>query len=198
MVYPGDAPPEINHSWITSSGHSLRFTHLNACCHISTHLDSPAHFLKEGRGVADIPLTDLIGPTQVMDLTGKRVITASDLEDRKPLHAHRLFLKTDNSGRLRDPGFSPDHVYLDRSAIDLLVRLAPPLLGFDHYSVDDSRLPALDGHFRLAEADIPVVVFLDLLDVPAGTYFGSCLPILIDSAEAAPARVVLTEMASAG
>src|SRR4030095_6745079 len=36
--------------------------------HGGTHLDAPIHFAPGGRSVADIPVTQLIGPAQVIDI----------------------------------------------------------------------------------------------------------------------------------
>src|SRR5690348_16544110 len=50
--------------------------------HAGTHIDCPEHWIPGGKRLEDIPLTELMGPAIVFDVTDKKAITEKDLEDR--------------------------------------------------------------------------------------------------------------------
>ena len=54
-VYPGDAVPVFSKAaTITKDG--CRTTGLALCSHTGTHMDAPAHLLRDGRTLAHVPV----------------------------------------------------------------------------------------------------------------------------------------------
>src|SRR5690348_1676701 len=67
-VYPGD--PQVSFSpSATIKTDGFRVTEVSFGTHAGTHLDAPSHFLAEGGGVDRIPLSTLIGPARVLDVS---------------------------------------------------------------------------------------------------------------------------------
>lgn len=71
LIYPGD-PPETSYSakpvtTITANGYEVHSLSLGS--HTGTHLDAPSHFIANGLTVDQIPLSQLIGPAVVVDVS---------------------------------------------------------------------------------------------------------------------------------
>ena len=65
-VYPGDIEPRFSPE---DCGQYL-LTGLSINTHSGTHIDAPSHYLKNEESVDRIPLTALIGPCRVIDVSG--------------------------------------------------------------------------------------------------------------------------------
>ncbi|HUW85722.1 MAG TPA: cyclase family protein, partial [Methanoregula sp.] len=65
LIYPGDTPPVFRQE---DHGHYL-ITSLHLSTHTGTHIDAPAHYLKTGTTIDTIPLSHVMGPCRVLDVT---------------------------------------------------------------------------------------------------------------------------------
>ena len=84
--------------------------------HTGTHIDSPAHFLKDGKTVEQISLDSLVGPCRVLDFSEvQEKITMSDLEQHDIREDDILLLKTKNSAL--DPQEKFNHGFVDRKSV---------------------------------------------------------------------------------
>ena len=133
---------------------------------------------------------DLCGRVFVLDLTNApQCIEAVHLRELRIEPGDHIVLRTTNTTRHFGAAPSLPHAYLDPSAAELLAQREVAVLGFDHYSVDQSATK-LAAHRLLAGRNIPVVVMLDLRDVAAGEYFWVVAPLRLRGLEASPARVL--------
>jgi arylformamidase len=126
----------------------------------------------------------------------KGTIGADDLEGSIPEGAHRILLKTRNSGwSTSDTEFREDFVALDTSAADWCVARGVRLVGIDYLSIEPygSGPKGHPVHHALLEAGVVIVEGLDLSGVEPGPYVVAALPLLVPGGEGAPARVVLLE-----
>ena len=193
MVHWPDNPPvEIERALSIERGDAANVSEISMGAHTGTHMDGPLHFVREGRGLDEMPLTATIGRT--------RVIEISDPESIKPdeLHAHelrrneRILFKTQNSARRwSSEGFNEDFVYVSQEAARYLAECGIRTVGVDYLSVGGFRKDGVETHRALLEAGIWVIEGLDLSGVEPGEYELVCLPIKIEHSDGAPARAIL-------
>ncbi len=192
-VWPGSSGFSIRQERSLADGHLSNETRLEINSHFGTHVDAPLHFFESGRSVDRLPLEAMIGPALVVDLEGRRDVTADALEASKiPEGMNRLILRTDNS-RYWNQGcsaFRKDYVALTDDGAQWIVDHGIRLVGIDYLSIQRfSGAPRV--HQILLGHDVVVLEGLDLSGVPGGSYQLVCLPLRVLGAEGAPARAVL-------
>lgn len=122
--------------------------------HTGTHLDAPFHFIPNGKTIEQIPLSDLIGPALVIDLSGNELqprqqITWADLS---PWHAHMregvtVLVYTGWSER---HWYTPQyyhHPYLTADAAEGLVASGVRTVGLDTLSPDETPIDGIGGKY---------------------------------------------------
>lgn len=159
--------------------------------HSGTHVDAPAHFLENGASIEEMPLSSLIGPCSVIDLTHcAEKITINDVAEQIIPDDHIILLKTKNSLLEPEALFNPSFVYLAADAARYLSEKRIKGVGIDYLGIERAQ-PDHATHDALLAKNMPIIEGLRLKDVNAGSYFFCCLPLAIQSLEAAPARAVL-------
>ena len=189
--WPGDPAVRVTRVQALEHGHPATVTQLDLGVHTGTHVDAPVHFIIGAPGIHELPLGRLLGPARVVALPDARTITAEAIEDVAPVAGERLLFRTDNSTRCwRDDRFVPDYTYLSLAGARALSAHQVATVGVDYLSIgggDDG--PAI--HRALLEADICVIEGLNLSKIAPGLYDLICLPLRIQDADGAPARVLL-------
>lgn len=190
--YEGDPPVQIDPWTRMTSGAPADVSRLSLSSHSGTHVDAPAHFLPEGRGVDQIDLHACIGPAEVIDLTplAGALIDAAALASRTPAGTERLLLKTRNSRLWQSQQMNKNFIALAPDAAAWLAAAGARLAGIDYLSIAPFDDPA-PVHRILLAAGIVILEGLDLSEVPAGRYQLICLPLRLPSLDGAPARAVL-------
>lgn len=192
-TYPGDALFELIPVARIAEGALANGSRLLMGTHSGTHIDAPWHFNDAGKRIHEIPLARLIGYAYVADLSGREVITAADLEAaRIPPTTTRLLLKTDNSARwAQATEFDTSYAALTPDAAEWLLRRAVDVVGIDYLSIERYGAPQPEVHHLLCGAGKIIIEGLNLSGVEAGEYELLCMPLLIEGADGAPARVAL-------
>lgn len=193
-VWPGD-PVVFVERIADARTDGIKLSRLTFGTHIGTHVDAPSHVLPHGDTVDQLALEALLGPAYVLYHPRAAHITAYDLEAASiPRDCRRLLLKTPNSekdlfsrGHLRT-----DYVALTADAAKWLVERRLLLVGLDALSVDPYECADLTAHRILLASGIVIVEGLNLRHVPPGDYTLYCLPLRIEGADGAPARVILS------
>jgi arylformamidase len=94
-VWPGDPPVLVEPVSRVEDGDVAAVSRLALGTHTGTHVDPPAHFLRGGATVDELPLDVLIGPAVVADLSDGGLIDAPRLERLGvPFGTARLLLHT--------------------------------------------------------------------------------------------------------
>ena len=163
-VWPGDAPVELERS---GSAGGVYVTRLSCSAHAGTHVDAPAHFYDGGRGVDELPLEILVGPCLVAELD----------PDLATPPAERVLYRS-RGGRL------------DENGARRLLAAGVRLVGIDADSIEAER-EGHPVHRLLLSAGVVIVENLDLAGVRPGEYELVCLPLRLEGADGAPARVIL-------
>lgn len=161
--------------------------------HTGTHVDAPAHFMKDGATIDQLDLKTLVGDCRVLDVTSAlEKITGEVLEDHKIESGDIVLLKTANSLKTATEKFTPHFVYLDVTGADYLVSKKVKGVGIDYLGMEHSQ-HGHPTHITLMKKNITIIEGLRLGNVKAGEYMLVCLPLLMIGLEAAPARAVLIE-----
>ncbi|HWN68955.1 MAG TPA: cyclase family protein [Haliangium sp.] len=198
---------------MTEAGFFYASNSITAPEHGGTHLDAPIHFA-EGRTTAEaVPLSRLIGPAVVIDMSGAAtqgpdaLLAVSDVEAFERAHGaiapgtivlvrtgwaarwpdRRRYLGDDTPGdisNLHFPGIS-------RAAAEALVARGIAAVGIDTASIDHGPSRDFIAHQVLMKADIPAFENLATLDAlpPRGALL-IALPMKIGGGSGGPLRAV--------
>jgi arylformamidase len=184
--WPDNAPVHIRHTRSMAWGDPANVTELSLSAHTATHVDAACHFLADGPDVTALDLNTLIGPTRVVNIEDPAFITRAELEPLATTPGDRLFFRTRNSHQeWATAPFNKDFVRVRADAAEWLRERGIVCVGVDYLSVG----PA-DTHKILLEAGISIIEGLRLQDATPGWYDMICLPLLIEGADGAPARVI--------
>ena len=190
--WPGDPEPNFERISDMEQGADVNVTFCRMTAHTVTHMDAPCHFVKGGTSIDTFPIHTGIGEACVVELSRDcQVVRDADLRDKGIQRGDRVLLKTRNSEtRWANADFHSDYVALDLSGAHFLVEAGVALVGVDYLSVGvfDGDGPAT--HRALMQAGIWIVEGLDLSRVTGGRYDLVCLPLRLQGADGAPARVV--------
>jgi arylformamidase len=191
IVYEGDPPVAITPHALLASGAPADVSLLRLGSHTGTHVDAPAHFLRGGRTVDQLPWDALMGPALVQEVDADRLIGRRELEPL-PLGGHtRLLLKTANSALWSLGRFSKEYVALDPDGARYLLERGIRLVGIDYLSIEAWHSPGHPVHRRLLGAGVVILEGLDLAQVEPGTFELVCLPLPVRGIDGAPCRAVL-------
>ena len=194
-VYRGD--PSVTRELVQSlaAGATCNVSRLDFGVHSGTHIDAPLHFIADAAGIEVTALDALIGDAYVVDATA----VAGDIDGATlaglaiPAGCERVLFKTANS-RLWDlDGFSENFVGVEEDAARELVRRGLRLVGIDYLSIAPFSNPA-PTHVALLEAGVVILEGLDLRQVEPGRYRLTCLPLLLEGSDGAPARTLLQRL----
>lgn len=185
VIYPNN--PEVQFEQVQRAGEGKNaLTRLVLGSHTGTHIDAPSHIHDGAPGAGTYPLSQLLGPVEVVDVSHlEHVITAADIPVTT---APRVLFKTRNSAMLIDE-WDDDFVALDDSAAEECVRRDLILVGLDALSIR-KRGTVNQVHELLIDHNVVVLEGVWLADVPSGQYELLCLPLKVDL-DGAPVRVVL-------
>lgn len=191
VTFPGDPQFTFEPLYQCSKGDRFNLAVMTVGTHLGTHVDPPAHYLDGTASVDRLPLEALVGPGVVLDMRGRTAVDSAALMS-SPMGDHvRVLLKTDNSARLLDPHFHEDYVHLTEDGAVYLVERGVRMVGTDYLSIERYNSPGAPVHLTLLRAGVVVVEGVFLLEVPPGPCDVYCLPLRIEGADGAPARVIV-------
>jgi arylformamidase len=187
-IYDGNPRVRLTRVQAIKAGDASNVSELVLGVHTGTHVDAPIHFIEEGDGAETLPLDALIGPAHVVDATSlDSPIDAESLGSLDlPKEAERLILKTRNSELWASSEFTRDFIRLTADGARMLIGRGARLVALDYLSIGDQ-----EAHRVLLGSGIVALEGLDLREIEPGPYELICLPLLLEGADGAPARVVL-------
>ena len=183
-VFPGDPAPAYEALGDMQRGDLYNLTAFSMCAHNGTHLDAPAHFIKDGKTIDAIDPSVFFGPCAVLRHEGD--VTDSDarrmLERAEALGApHRLLVAGKATVTLK--------------AAHVLAQGGIRLFGNESQTVGPENAP-MAVHLTLLGADVVLLEGVVLSHVPEGKYLLSAAPLKLGGREGAPCRAMLMELES--
>ncbi len=217
-VYWPTAKPfrlEVVSAQRTPAGYYYAANNIAAAEHGGTHLDSPVHFAEGKHTTEQIPLSQLVGPAVVIDVSRQAEadrdyrITPADIEAWEQVHRRiaagttvlfrtgwgsrwpdrARYLGTTKTGQAAVPELHFPGIHPD--AARWLVAHQVHAVGIDTPSIDYGQSTTFDSHQTLFAADIPAFENLAHLSaVPATGSFVIALPMKIRGGSGGPLRIV--------
>jgi arylformamidase len=193
MVHWPDNPPvQIERILDMEHGDVANVSKISMGSRTGTHMDAPLHFVREGEGIDEMPLTAAMGRTRVIEIHDPESVKPEDLDPHGIRRGERILLKTQNSARdWPSTDFIEDFVYVSQEVARYLAAREIQTIGIDYLSVGGFNRDGVETHEALLEAGIWVIEGLDLSQVEAGEYELVCLPIKVERSDGAPARAIL-------
>jgi len=195
-IYEGDPTLDIQAWSSLEKGDSANVSFIKLGVHTGTHVDAPAHFIKEGKKVDALPLDILIGRARVIRVPDEmNEIDPNFLAMCDLAGVERVLFHTRNSS-FWDTAFRKDFTHLLPEAAQKLVDMKVKLVGNDYLSIEKFHSGHHRTHLTLLSNGVVIVEGLNLSEVPAGDYELFCLPLKIaeGAGDGAPARVVLRSL----
>ncbi len=187
--WPGDTAFDFKLSWKKSEGASVNVGTFTTSVHSGTHADAPFHFLNEGESIDMVDLVAYVGPAIVVDVSGKEIITISDLSHVDLTRSPRVLFKTNSW--LNHSEFPKTIPVLANDVPSFLKQKGVILVGFDVPSVDLLDSKELFIHHELAANSIHIIESLLLHHIEEGEYELIALPLKIMGGDGAPVRAIL-------
>ena len=194
--WPDNPPIIMERVMDLSRGDAANVSHLAMGVHSGTHMDGPVHFIHEGPGLDEMPLSATMGEARVIEIENPREITADELARHELRAGERILFRTSNSIRCwRAASFVEDFVYISEPAARHLAQARVRTVGVDYLSVGGYREDGALIHRILLDAGIWIIEGLDLSPVTGGRYEMICLPVKLHGSDGAPARAILRPIA---
>lgn len=194
--YPGNPGVRLEFIEHLDRGDPATVSRLSLGVHTGTHLDAPAHFIRNASGVDLLPIETLIGPARVIDVPDTEAVTAKHLAAHGIGADERILLRTRNSARCwTTDEFVADYSYLTIDAARLLVERKVRMIGIDYLSIGRGD-GGVGVHHALLGAGIVVLEGLDLSQISAGWHDLICLPLRLKGCDGSPARALVRPRAA--
>jgi kynurenine formamidase len=199
VTYPGLPAPTISAHLTFDESHAtyaagteFQIGRIDMVANTGTYLDTPAHRVRDGWDLADLPLERVLEvPGVVVDALGPAIGASAfngiEAADRAVL------VRTGWSRHWGEDRYGAGgHPHLTLDAAELLVAARAALVGIDSLNIDDTTTGDRPAHTALLRAGIPIVEHLTRLDaIPDGVAFRfTALPPMIHGMATFPVRAV--------
>ena len=181
-VYEGDPAPQVQPLLRMSEGGQYNLSAFSLCAHNGTHVDAPAHFIKDGKTIEQIPLEVFVGDCSLVRCEGE--ISAETAEKLlKKAHAFGA------AERLLIGGAA----VVTEEAAAVFAKFQLKLLGNESQSVGPLDAP-MKVHQILLGKEMVLLEGIVLTDIPEGPYFLNAAPLNTGGLEGSPCRAWLMEV----
>lgn len=188
VTYPGLPTPRIathlsreDSRTHYAEGTTFHIGVVTMCTNTGTYLDVPFHRYADGYDLAGLPLERVADvPGVVVDVRGRRTITAADLglpASAAALRGSAVLVRTDHSQTWGTPAYLVEHPHLSADAAQALVAADVACVGIDSLNIDGTATGDRPVHSALLAAGIPVVEHLTgLAELPADGFRFTAVP----------------------
>ena len=184
-VYPGDPAPLKEELCSMEQGDLYNLSAFSMCAHNGTHLDAPAHFIKEGKRIDELSLEKTVGLCFVSAHCG-----LVEKEDAERILAKAKAEQEGAQMRILIKG----QATVSQQAAEVFAKAGIHLLGNESQTVGPEDAP-MKTHQILLSRDVVLLEGVRLSQVPEGVYLLFAAPLLLGGAEGAPVRAVLVKTA---
>lgn len=177
-------------------------TSLCCCTHIGTHVDAPAHFIRGGLTMFEIPLDRWMGSALVLDVepdangaVGPEPFTAALCDTRAVLNG--LLIRSGHSKCWGQPDYYGAAPFLAPATATVLAQSGLSFVGMDIPSPDPVGAAHQPSHQILLGAGVGIIENLTNLDqLGRGEVWFCAAPLVIGEGDGAPCRAFVINSAS--
>lgn len=191
LVYPGDPEVKIEDYQSIESG-GCRLKKISFGTHTGTHMDTPAHMLKNGCNLDDLSEIKFLGVARCLKVENQDLAIGPENipSDLHPEEA--IFLHTGHSVSWNTKKFYEARPFLSDEALDLLVKSKISALGIDTPSVDPKGSKDKNVHEKLLGSNIIIYESLANLDkLPVNEAFVYlAVPLPLAEADGSPLNIL--------
>ena len=180
-VFPDDPAPCGERIRSMEQGEVYNLSQFSMCAHNGTHIDAPAHFIKDGKTVEQMPLESFIGDCFVARHEGD--LTEED--------AQAILQRARAAGADERILIAGDATVTEEAA-RVFAAARIKLIGNESQTVGPENAP-MQIHLILLGAEVVLLEGVVLTGVAEGRYFLSALPLNFAGFEGAPCRAYLIE-----
>jgi len=193
-VYPGIAQPEFKPA-ATIEKNGYRETHFRFHSHLGTHIDAPAHMLKNGATLDKMEISAFCGKALIVEVEkGKQNIEKSILVSfiNELKETDFVLFKTGWSQFWGENKYFENFPTLTEEALDFLFQFQLKGIGFDVISADPVESTDYKNHYSIFEKGMLIIenlFFPSVFQEKKGEFF--CFPIPYENADGSPVRAVM-------
>jgi arylformamidase len=193
-VYPGTEPPVITTGCSIEEQGFLE-KKITFYSHTGTHIDAPAHMIKDHNTLDMLPIEHFHGPGLVLNFTNftAKAIEIKELEpyQAKIQDVDFLLLHTGWSQYWGSQKYFSNFPVLSVEAAHWLSGFGLKGFGLDTISADSADTQDYPVHKVLLEKNITIIENLtNLKDLASAQFEFSCFPLSIENADGSPVRAV--------
>ena len=178
-VWPGDPAPVREVLADMDKGDIINLTAFSMCAHNGTHVDAPAHFIKDGKTVDELAPGAFLGDCYVVRHEGD--VTDVDAE---------AILRRAADWQAAERILIAGPATVTEAAARVFAEAGIRLIGNESQTVGPEDAP-MAVHLILLGADVVLLEGLVLDHVPEGKYFLTAAPINLGGCEGSPCRAML-------
>ncbi len=161
---------------------------LEAGMHIGTHIDCASHLTDSKLRMSDIPIEKFCGNGCLIDVRGKAIIKATDIDEKLIQKDSIVLVFTGYDQFYGQDNYYNAHPVIDESLANLLIEKEIKMIGMDIFSPDKCPFPVHNLFFKN-----DILILENLTNLHSLTEINNfkiyAFPLKIN-AEAAPARVI--------
>ena len=197
-LYPGTLPPKYELLYnVEKDGfaeHRLTFV-----LHTGTHIDAPAHMLKDGKTIDKFPVNKFIGKALVINCIGRQKMDLDFLKsfENKIKTLDFILFYTGWQEKWSTGSYASNCPELTNEAAKWLAHFNLKGIGIDAFSLDRissaEKVTSEDfpNHHTFLSREILLIENLTNLDkLPQHEFVFQCLPLNIEEADGSPIRAV--------
>jgi kynurenine formamidase len=194
IVYPNTPQPKLINA-MTFEEHGYREKMLSIGSHTSTHIDAPAHILKDGLTLDKLPLAAFYGRATVVDVSGRIGSDGFDFQNWVQLKnlgkIDFLLFHTGWDMKWNSSAYVASFPFLSIRLAQEIVQQGFRGVGIDTISIDAINSEELPAHNILLASNILIMENLCRLEPLIGTVFDlAAFPLKIRDGDGCPVRAV--------
>lgn len=194
-VYPGTESPLIEYPYHIDQ-YGYKESRLHMVSHTGTHIDAPAHMIREGSPLDKMAADRFFGRAMILDVRNCKIIEKKTIQQaiRNRSHIDFVILFTGWSAFWGQEAYYAGYPRLSTEAADLLSNYCLKGIGVDAISFDKEGSADFPVHKTLLKKNILLVENLTNLDLLTSEEFWLvCAPLKFADSDGAPARVFSIE-----
>ncbi len=193
-VYTGTEPPVLK-SECTIEGIGFAEKKITMFSHTGTHMDAPAHLIKNAKTLDKFPVSQFYGKAFMLDLRNilGSIVELRDLEPYEETirEVEFVLIYTGWSRYWGNKKYFADYPVMSLDAARWLADFKLKGIGFDTISADKIDTVEYDVHKSFLGTSTVIIENLTNLDLLPCTYFTfSCFPLSFEDADGSPVRAV--------